>query len=246
MYELNVLVNGFPGKSSTHGGLGWSSVCLLRDATTTVLVDTGPPAYISLLHRGLESLGVRPAEVTDILATHLHWDHIGNFTMFPEAKVTVARNELEWASRQPPGTDLIPDLHVRRLAETVENVRLIEDREEVLPGIRAIATPGHTPGHICYRTSTRDGDVLFAGDAVKNRYELATGDVDSSMDRAMSRESVESLRSLMRDDPSVVMVPGHDVRLSFVGGELRARERQLAELSVFLDTDAGASPRRIT
>jgi len=244
-YRLDVLVAGFPGKTATHGGLGWSTVCLLRDGERTVLVDTGPPAYLAVLHAEFERLGVAPAEVTHVLATHLHWDHVGNFTMFPNATVIVGRSEFEWARVQPAGTPLIPDLHVRRLAETLDRVQLVEEGEDVLPGVTALFTPGHTPGHLCYVVETTVGEILFAGDAVKNRYELATGIVDSSLDFAVSRASVERLRAIMEADPSVVMIPGHDVRLASVDGRIEALDEQRAQFSVFLDLD-GASDRIIT
>ncbi|GHH72480.1 hypothetical protein GCM10018793_09560 [Streptomyces sulfonofaciens] len=245
-YELDVLVRGFPGTTATHGGLGWCSVSVLRDGTRTVVVDAGHPAYLEILHRELARRGISPSDVTDVLTTHLHWDHIGNFTMFPHATMTVGRAELEWASQQPPGTPLVADLHVRRLLELGDRVRTVEDGAEVVPGIRAVAAPGHTPGHMCYRARVSGGDVLFAGDAVKNRFELATGDVHSSLDFAASRASVERLRSMMRQDPSIVMVPGHDVPLAWVDGEVRATEPLNAELSVHLDTHTGAVPRKIT
>jgi hypothetical protein len=87
---------------------------------------------------------------------------------------------------------------------------------------------------------------VFAGDAVKNRYELASGDVDSSMDRPMSRASVELLRSLMSEDEPVTMVPGHDVELSLVHGEVRARDPHHATLFVALDSTREPTARNIT
>jgi glyoxylase-like metal-dependent hydrolase (beta-lactamase superfamily II) len=235
-YTLDVLVRGFPGTTRTHGGLGWCSVSVLRDGTRTVVVDAGPPAYQETVLRELEQRGISTSDVTDVLTTHLHWDHIGNFTMFPNAVFTVGRVELEWSAQQPPETPLVADLHVRRLLELGDRVRTVDDGDEVVPGITAIAVPGHTPGHMCFRASVAGGDVLFAGDSVKNRYELATGDVHSSLDFEASRASVERLRALMEQDPSIVMVPGHDVPLAWVNGEVTATEPLNAELSVYLDT----------
>jgi glyoxylase-like metal-dependent hydrolase (beta-lactamase superfamily II) len=244
-YDLDILVNGFPGKTATHGGLGWSSVCLLRDGAHTVLIDTGPPAYLGPLHAELDRLGLAPADVTHILATHLHWDHIGNFTMFPNATVVVGRRELAWASAQPPGTPLVADLHVQRLVALPDRTLPVDAGEETLPGISVLDAPGHTPGHLAYRVATTDGDVLFAGDAVKNRYELATGNVDSSLDMAASRRSVERLRSIMVEE-AITMVPGHDVPLAVRSGQVQALAPQTAQFSVFLDTTAGEAPRVIT
>lgn len=246
MDKLDILVSGFPGKTTTHGSLGWSSVALLRGPKRTVLVDTGPPAYIALLRDRLSRCGVEPGDVTDILITHLHWDHVGNITMFPNADVAVGAAELHWATRQPSGTPHIPDLHVRLLREMPERVRLVQDGHQITPEISAIATPGHTPGHMCYRVSVDGRDVLFSGDAVKNRYELASGDVDSSMDRGTSRASVDMLRSLMAEGESVSIVPGHDVELALVDGEVRAMQEQRATLLVALDAARGPTPRSIT
>ena len=246
MYELDILVQGFPGKTATHGGLGWSTVALLRDGERTILVDTGPPAYIAVLHREFERLGISPADVTHILATHLHWDHVGNFTMFPNAKVIVGRDEFDWTVAQPPGTPLVADVHVRRLAEMPEQLVLVDEFDEILPGVSGLLTPGHSPGHLSYRVATTSGEILFAGDAVKNRYELATAIVDSTLDAAASRASVDRLRSIMDENPTIVMIPGHDVRLGSVNGMVEALEPHVVQFSVFLDTETGESPRVIT
>jgi glyoxylase-like metal-dependent hydrolase (beta-lactamase superfamily II) len=244
-YRFDQLIVGFPGKSATHGGLGWASVGLLRDAERTVLVDTGPPQYTNLLKERLGALGVRPGEVTHVLTTHLHWDHISNFTMFPQARVVVGREELEWARTQPPGTFLVPDLHVARLVALSDRVWKVAEGEEFLPDVAAHLTPGHTPAHLAFSVRTTDGVVLFAGDAVKNRYELATGDVDSSLDFAESRASVERLRGLLCDRDDVVMVPGHDVRLGIDGGDVVALGEHDVDFQVFLSTKDGPQERRL-
>ncbi len=240
MYRLDVLVTGVPGKTATHGGLGWSTLALLRDETKVVLVDTGPPQYVQLIHDRLPALGVKPEDVTHVLATHLHWDHVSNFTMFPEARVVVGRQEFEWASVQPPGTFLVPDVHVARLASTMENVQLVEEGEEALEDVVCLVTPGHSPGHVTYKVKTDVGEILFAGDSCKNRFELATSTVDYTLDAAASAASVDRLRELMLRDPSLVMLPGHDVRLALVDGEVTALDPQTVQFSMVYDTVNGS------
>lgn len=234
MYTLEMLVQGFPGMSQSHGGLGWSSVSLLRNADRCILVETGPPAYIPVLHERLARLGVAPHQITHVLVTHLHWDHVGNFTMFPNAQVLFAERELDWASKQPAGTIFIPDLHVQELSKARRNVRLLHGGQEALPGIFAIETPGHTPGHLAFLAETNNGGVIFAGDSVKNRHELGTENPASTMDLAASVASLKKLKTLMEADRSVIMVPGHDVSLRIVNGVVTALEEQQADLSVFL------------
>jgi N-acyl homoserine lactone hydrolase len=242
MYAVHCLVSGFPAKSRTHGGMGWSSVYLLRGQGRNMLVDTGPPAYVQLLHQSLARHGLQPGDITHILVTHLHWDHVSNFTMFENAQVVVSELELDWATKQPPGTQFVPDVHVARLDAMREQVLLVHDGQQLLPGVTAMWTPGHTPGHFAFQVSGDDATLLFAGDAVKNRFELSTADVDSTMDRDASRRSVRELRTRL-SVPGAVLVPGHDVELALVGEDVVPLKPQECEVEVFLETDGAPQPR---
>lgn len=233
MYTFEPLVQGFPGASQSHGGLGWSSVSLLYNKERRVLVETGPPAYIPLLHERLGQIGFTVDQITHVLITHLHWDHVGNFTMFPNAQVLISEREMGWASKQPAGTSFIPDLHVQKLFEGWNNVHLLQGGQEVLPGIFTINTPGHTPGHIAFQAKTVTGNIIFAGDSVKNRHELGTENPASTMDLTASVASIKRLKSALESDKKAIMVPGHDVRLSLVDGVVRPLEDQNVDLSVF-------------
>ncbi|KNY05948.1 MBL fold metallo-hydrolase [Microbacterium sp. GCS4] len=244
MYTLHSLVDGFPGKSSSHGAFGWSSLWLLQDDDRRVLVDAGPPAYIPLIHAGLAELGLTTADITDVLVTHLHWDHVGNFTMYPNATTWVGEEELSWAGTQPPGTPFVPDLHVQELQRRTDGVERMRDGQELLPGITAIASPGHTPGHLAFHVEAADRSHVFAGDAVKNVFELNTLRVDSTMDADASRASVDRLRSLIRDTDGV-LVPGHDVALGLDGREAVRLAAQAARIGFFADGVQGEADRSI-
>jgi N-acyl homoserine lactone hydrolase len=233
MYELDILFQGFPGRSTCHGGLGWSTVALLRGHGETVLVDTGGYGYRAPLLAQLEERGIRRPDVTAVVLTHCHWDHICNFALFPEARVVVPRPDLEWAATQPIGTWELPEFHVERLA-AADHVLRIEDGGEPLAQMHAVATPGHTPGHFAYHVATSDGPMLFAGDAVKNQYELMTGDTDMTLDATESRRSVEKVRDMLRADPSLVLVPGHDRLLSLRDGEVVAHSDLRAAVRAWL------------
>lgn len=238
------IVEGFPGKSSSHGAFGWSSLWLLDDGEHRVLVDAGQPAYIPLIHKGLARLGLTPGDVTDVLLTHMHWDHVANFTMFPNATIWVGEKELAWAAQQPAGTKFIPDLHVQELLRRREGVERVSGEREILPGIHTIASPGHTPHHLSFLSEQTADPMIFAGDSVKNVYELATHNVDSSMDEVQSRSTIERLRSLL-NDTSGVLVPGHDVELALVDGETQRRRSQRANISYFTDATSGEQDHSI-
>lgn len=242
-YTAHRMVTGVPGKSTTHVGMGWSSVYLLQAPGFTVLVDTGPPAYVDLLKAGLAELGLRPGDVTHLLVTHLHWDHVCNFTMFDSARVVVAEAELAWASRQPAGTLFVPDVHVDKLHRMRDQLLLVRDGQQPVPGITTIATPGHTPGHVAYQAPTPSGDLLFAGDAVKNRRELATGEAESTLDPAASRASIARLRDRLAADTRRELVPGHDVRLGWRDGDVVTLEPLECDVVSYVG-DHGAPVRR--
>ncbi|MBI5529367.1 MAG: MBL fold metallo-hydrolase [Deltaproteobacteria bacterium] len=103
----------------------------------------------------LRALGIGPGDITDVIATHLHFDHAGGLTTqvgceiiltYPNARIHVQRACLEWA-RRPSEKDA-----ASFMAHDVEplvgspNLHLLDGDCEVLPGIRVISTNGHSPG----------------------------------------------------------------------------------------------------
>src|SRR5450631_970294 len=93
-YEIDIVVQGFPGKSVCHGGLGWSTVVLLRAHGRLALIDTGNMSMRTMLIKRFADRGVRPADITDLLLTHSHHDHSANWTMFPKARIVIGADEL--------------------------------------------------------------------------------------------------------------------------------------------------------
>jgi N-acyl homoserine lactone hydrolase len=213
MYQVDVLIQGFPGKAVCHGGLGWSTVSLIRGAGRVILLDVGAFGVRRELARQLRAHGVAPGDVTDVVLTHAHYDHAVNFTLFPSATIWIGAAELAWAAAQPPGFDPLPELYVRELGRS-PNVRRIEAEQEFLPGLMAIAAPGHTPGHLVFLLTTTPTRMLFSGDAAKNRAELLSGLVDATGNMADSQASLEVIWSHWRAHPGTILVPGHDLCMS--------------------------------
>jgi glyoxylase-like metal-dependent hydrolase (beta-lactamase superfamily II) len=136
--------------------------------------------------------GIDPRDVEFVILTHLHWDHAGNCDLFPEAKVLVQEAELRYAIapgrffrksflstlsgwESPPY--LVPGLDVVRRETTI------------LPGLRVVPAPGHTPGSQAVVVDTVHGSFAIAGDAVCSydniEKDIPPGfhvDVDQSMD----------------------------------------------------------------
>jgi len=209
-YELDIVVQGYPGKSVCHGGLGWSTIALLRGEGRIALIDVGSFAQRGLLRRRLEARGLSPADVTDVILTHSHWDHSVNWVMFPNATTWIGADELAWSVAQPWGHDTVPELYVRTLDQD-PRTRRITPGEMILPGMTAGAAPGHTPGHLFFILSMPDRDILFTGDSVKNRAELLSLAADMTYDQAQSRRSMQTIWEHWRRRAGTLLVPGHDV-----------------------------------
>ena len=209
-YSLDLLIVGFPGKSVCHGGLGWSTVALLRGHGRVALIDTGPIGMRSLIREKLKQHGLAAADITDVLLTHSHHDHSINWTMFPNARIHIGEHELAWSLEQPWGETPVPELYVRELSVLPRTVRIRKDTE-ILPHLNAFDAPGHTPGHLVFVLEGDTHDVIFTGDAAKTRAELVSETGEASLDHALSTASIREIWRRWRSRPGTVVVPGHDV-----------------------------------
>jgi glyoxylase-like metal-dependent hydrolase (beta-lactamase superfamily II) len=149
---------------------------LVRTGDRIVLVDTGVGEPRSGLLRGgqflveLAKLGVEPADVTDVLLTHLHFDHVGWATrhgevVFPNA--TYRCDERDWAHFVGPDPG------------ATKKLRPLEDRlepwngsEHLFSGLDTMSAPGHTPGSTILVVSSGAERAMMLGDAVHCPVEL--------------------------------------------------------------------------
>jgi N-acyl homoserine lactone hydrolase len=237
MYRIDVLVQGFPGKAVCHGGLGWSTIALLRSDRHTILVDVGAFGIRGPLEAQLKAAGVSPRDVTDVVLTHAHYDHSINYVLFDRATVWIGAKEMEWAAAQPPGFDPLPELYVQALAAD-PRVKRIREGDEFLPGITAFDAPGHTPGSLVFHLTSNDVPVIFTGDAAKNRAELLSLKVDMSLDEAASTHSIEKIWAMWRKVPGTIVIPGHDLsmRLDESGRPVYIGERKAGISTWFGET----------
>jgi glyoxylase-like metal-dependent hydrolase (beta-lactamase superfamily II) len=217
-FSIDILVTGFPGKTVCHGGLGWSTVALVRGHGRVILIDAGNFGMRRLVSERLAAHGLNPGDVTDVILTHAHYDHSMNFPMFQSARVLLGKSELDWALAQPIGHHIIPEFYVREL-KTWPTFEGVEIGQEVLPGLTAYAGPGHTPGHLVYVLNGGDRDVIFSGDAAKNRAEMLSLTADMTMNAGDSRRTMERIWDLWRRKPGSILVPGHDVPMRLENDE---------------------------
>jgi glyoxylase-like metal-dependent hydrolase (beta-lactamase superfamily II) len=173
-----------PGARNGQGQVAMSVGGLLveRDGRRLLIdagfgIQTGQTALAALnsgaLPDTLAALGCDIATIDTVAFTHLHADHTGwAFTQnrngtyrktFPAARYLVA--EAEWAP-YGRGEELPAAASAAVLEQFSATRTLVDDGEEIFPGVRVLLTPGHSPGHTCYIIISSTGKELIAlGDA---------------------------------------------------------------------------------
>jgi N-acyl homoserine lactone hydrolase len=231
-WTIDILLQGYPGKSPTHGGLGWCTVLLLRGHGHVAVLDTGGFGARKMLLAALAAHGLKPADVTDLILSHLHYDHIVNWPMFGAARIATGAVELAWARDEPAGTTPVAELYVQAL-ETHPRLRLLAEGDTVLPGITAHLAPGHTPGHLMFVVEGEAHDILLVQDAAKYRCELITRSADMTYDPAVTAATIERIWSFWRRKPGSIVLTGHDLPLVLEGDEPVYRGARSAGIYAF-------------
>lgn len=158
------------------------NVPILKSGDRTILFDVGSGAnFMPSAGRLLDNMaaaGFDPTEVTDVVFTHCHPDHlwglVDNFDeiVFPNASFHMGRAEWEFW-RDPATVDAMPEARKtfavgaqNRLAYLEDMITLFEPGAEVLSGVEAVDTAGHTPGHMAFMLHGGSEPVLIVGDAI--------------------------------------------------------------------------------
>jgi glyoxylase-like metal-dependent hydrolase (beta-lactamase superfamily II) len=138
-------------------------VLMIRMPGHLVLLDAGWGSEgHAVLRQSLASVGISPDQITDILITHSHTDHVGGLVdeqgrlLFPKASVRMSANEWTFMQSQQ---------ETRALAATIKGqVRPFVPGQPLLPGITPMAFYGHTPGHVAYEIVSNGKKILDIGD----------------------------------------------------------------------------------
>jgi glyoxylase-like metal-dependent hydrolase (beta-lactamase superfamily II) len=199
---------------------------VLRAGGEVILVDTGlgpePPLRFGTapaeLPGSLVQAGLSLADITTVLLTHLHFDHVGwvladdgESPMFPNARYVAGKADWEhWRRADNPAGD--HERAFRRRVLPLERLGLLEltDGElEIAPGISTLPTPGHTPGHLSLLLESAGQRGVVTGDVFHSAAQFAEpewshrADVDPVRARATRVELLERLL------PGMVVVSGH-------------------------------------
>jgi glyoxylase-like metal-dependent hydrolase (beta-lactamase superfamily II) len=151
-----------------------------------VLIDAGSRGRMQptagRLLQNLAAAEIKPEEVDAALITHAHPDHLWGVTnasdterTFPNAEYVIGESELNfWMQSQHPleSHAVWGDVYrqnMKTLAAINDRIRTVRPESEVVPGIAAIATPGHTPGHTSVQIASGSNQLLCTADVVGSR-----------------------------------------------------------------------------
>ena len=191
-----LLAQYIPANGFTHS----TNAFLVRGPGQVILIDTG---FGQTIFDKMKSLGVEPEQVTAVLLTHLHGDHIGGLqrdgkTVFPNAKVYLSVRERDHftvlqvnrgavAALEPYGSQIV----------TFDPQEIGSPLRELIPGIYPIASYGHTPGHTSYLLQSGGSGFIIAGDFLHVALvQFAHPDISSSYDM-YPREAASSRTRLL-------------------------------------------------
>lgn len=162
--------------------------------------------------------GLQPEEITDIVISHAHWDHLGGIDLFPKANVWIQKDEFRYYvgdAWQPGGNHggIDPD-DVQQLVKlnTEGRIRLVDgDNIEIFPGIRAYTGARHTYASQYLRVEGNPPFVLASDNCYlyRNLAEHKASATFSDADHAANTKNQERMIQLAGGNPDRV-IPGHD------------------------------------
>ena len=193
----------------------------------TFLVDTGfdeamarkrGRTIIKPIGEGLAAVGIQPANVQEVIVTHLHYDHCGNHDLFPRARYHLQDIEMAYSTgrcmchaqiRFPFEADDVVAM-VRKVF--AGRVAFHDGIEELAPGIVLHHIGGHSKGLQCVRVKTRRGHVVLASDATHLYAHINEGRVfPVTYSVAETLEGYSTIKRLAASPDHIV--PGHDPQI---------------------------------
>jgi glyoxylase-like metal-dependent hydrolase (beta-lactamase superfamily II) len=223
-FPVAALVMGAPKDEKTDIAM---IVWLIRGGGRNVLFDSGfhrevwlksfPTADYLRPDEAVKLAGVKPEEVTDIVISHAHWDHMGGIDLFPKATVWIQKQEFvyytgdAWQTGGKHGGIDPDDVKALVQLNTEGRLRLVDgDNVEILPGIRAYTGARHTFASQYIRVEGNSSFVLASDNCYlyRNPAEHKASATFSEADQPGNIKNQERMIELAGSVDRVV--PGHD------------------------------------
>jgi glyoxylase-like metal-dependent hydrolase (beta-lactamase superfamily II) len=160
--------------------------------------------------------GVRPEEITDVIITHAHWDHVDGADLFPKATIWMQREEYRyytgeaWHARNTHGGIDEEDMQMLLRINLGGRLRFVDgDDQEPIPGIRCYTGGKHTWASQYVAARAAGGTAVLASDNIYLYENLEKrAPIAQTLDAAANLNAQDRIRALIGS--SGVIVPGHD------------------------------------
>lgn len=199
-------------------------VWAIRNKSQTIVVDVGfgeqegarrGRDYLRSPIEGLKLIGVQAEEVRDVIITHMHYDHVGNLELFPNARFHIQDSELEYVTGRAMTHRVLRRSYT--LNDVIAMVKLVySDRvifhnctENIADGITVHPIGGHSRGLQCVTVQTQRGQIVLASDA-SHYYESIEREIPFGVHEDMFK-MLEGYRKVRTLAPRIShIIPGHD------------------------------------
>ena len=201
-------------------------VWLIRRGGRNILVDSGfyREQFFRQWHvtdyvkpsEAIQGAGLKPEDITDVIVTHLHWDHADGMDLFPKARIWIQKDELQyyageaWQARGTHG-GIDPDDVVMAVKLNMQGrLGLVNgDAQEILPGITCYTGGRHTYASQYVGVATKAGVVVLASD---NMYVYENLEkhvpIAATLDRESNLKAQDRMKLLAASER--LIIPGHD------------------------------------
>ena len=203
---------------------------IIRDGSRVTLVDTGfapavgdrrRRAHHTTPEQALPALGIDPADVSAIVISHAHWDHIGNIGQFPHAQLVLTEAEYAfWTSPMAARAHFAAHSETSELAELAraraeDRVTLFSGELTLAPGVELVEVGGHTPGQLIVLAATSEASAAVLASDALHFYAEAERDRPFAIvaDLPAMYRAYDLLKELARQ-PGTHLVAGHDPLVS--------------------------------
>lgn len=189
---------------SNLGFLPVASTVLIR-GEKNILFDPNNHhiGFYGLLSRALKIRGLTFRDIDVVVVSHWHHDHSSNAGLFGGGKLVVGKGELDY------GREVYGEEEVRGKTKNYAQIAEIDDVYEICNGVKALYTPGHTPGSICILVEDGDERIAIMGDSIMTKQEWLQGKYSHwySQDQ---KDGLEQAKELIHTYNPTIIIPGHD------------------------------------